>query len=94
MANESDLKRGIIDAVSSLAGSGILIEEETPLIGGDGVLSSMKLVELCLIMEDMAADIDFDFDWTSESAMSKSRSIFLTVGSITNEFISQMKSKK
>ncbi len=59
---------------------------DTPLIGGNSVLDSMKLVELCLYLEDQASDMGFEFDWTSETAMSKSRSIFRTIGSLADEF--------
>lgn len=72
----------------------IAVTEELPLIGSDGALDSMKLVELCLALEDKAADEGFEFDWTSDAAMSKSRSMFRTAGALVTEFISQMKSKK
>ncbi len=65
-----------------------------PLIGVEGVLDSMKLVELCLALEDKAAEIGFEFDWTSEEAMSRSRSMFRTADSLAAEFISQMESKQ
>ena len=67
---------------------------DTPLIGGESLLDSMKLVELCLALEDKAADLGFDFDWTSDAAMSRSRSMFRTAGSLATEFINQMESKK
>jgi hypothetical protein len=54
----------------------------------------LTLVELCLSLEDIAAELGFDFDWTSESAMSKSRSMFRTAGALANEFLSQMANKK
>jgi hypothetical protein len=54
----------------------------------------MKLVELCLALEDMAAEIGFEFDWTSDTAMSRSRSMFRTAGSLAAEFFSQMEAKK
>lgn len=72
----------------------IKIQDDMPLIGSDSVLDSMKLVELCLALEDKAADLGFEFDWTSEAAMSKSRSMFRTAGALAAEFISQMESKK
>ena len=65
-----------------------------PLIGWESVLDSMKLVELCLALEDKAADIGFEFDWTSDAAMSRSRSMFRTAGSLASEFINQMETKK
>jgi len=79
----------IIAAVSKLAGQGTLIETETRLIGAEGVLDSMRLVELCLALEDLAAESGFEFDWTSDSAMSRSRGMFRTVGSLTAEFSMQ-----
>ena len=67
---------------------------DMPLIGGASALDSMKLVELCLALQDKASDMGFEFDWTSDTAMSKSRSIFRTVRSLTEEFISQAEDQK
>lgn len=72
----------------------IPISDEMPLVGSDSALNSMKLVELCLLLEDKADEIGFEFDWTSDVAMSKSRSIFRTAGTLIDEFISQMESNK
>ncbi len=72
----------------------LTVTDEMPLIGGDSVLDSMKLVELCLALEDKASDMGFEFDWTSDAAMSRSRSMFRTAGSLATEFISQMEAKK
>lgn len=69
------------------------VTDDTKLIGDENLLDSMKLVELCLFLEDKAEDLGFEFDWTSETAMSKSRSMFKTAGSLVNEFIDQMKRK-
>ncbi len=59
---------------------------DTALIGEHGVIDSMSLVELCLRLEDKAVVLGFEFDWTSESAMSQDRSMFRTVGSLQAEF--------
>jgi acyl carrier protein len=72
----------------------IVIDEETPLIGSDSVLDSMKLVELCLALEDKAQSMGFEFDWTSDAAMSRSRSMFRTAGSLLSEYIKQMEIQK
>jgi acyl carrier protein len=72
----------------------LVVSDDMPLIGGESALDSMKLVELCLALEDKAADIGFEFDWTSEVAMSRSRSMFRTAGSLAAEFFGQMESKK
>ncbi len=63
--------------------------EETQLIGDGSVMDSMKLVELCLALEDHASEVGFEFDWTSESAMSRARSMFRTIGTLAAEFAEQ-----
>lgn len=68
------------------------ITEEMQLIGGDSLLDSMKLVEVCLALEDMADEHGFEFDWTSDAAMSKSRGMFRTVSALCEEFASQSES--
>ena len=68
----------------------IQVTDNTPLIGDGSVLDSMKLVELCLTLEDFAEEKGFEFDWTSEQAMSRSRSMFRTAGSLASEFNNQM----
>jgi acyl carrier protein len=70
----------------------LVVTAETPLIGDLRVLDSLGLVELCLKLEDEASTLGFEFDWTSESAMSRSRSMFRTVATLTEEFQSQFKS--
>jgi acyl carrier protein len=65
---------------------GLEISDESPLIGDNSVLDSMGLVELCLRLEDRASELGFIFDWTSEDAMSKSRSFFRSVGDLQAEF--------
>lgn len=89
------MQEQIFNAIKSLLNNKSLeISDDTPLIGDGSLLDSMKLVELCLTLEDMAADLGFEFDWTSDAAMSKSRSMFRTVGALATEFIVQMERKK
>jgi len=88
---KKDLYQIIFDLLENKS---IVVTEDLPLIGGGSVLDSMKLVELCLALEDKAADLGFEFDWTSDAAMSKSRSMFRTAGALAAEFLSQMESKK
>jgi acyl carrier protein len=84
------IKSKIFSALTDLLeDKSIRIQDDTPLIGDGSVLDSMKLVELCLQLEDIASEIGFQFDWTSDTAMSRSRSMFRTVGSLTSEFIGQ-----
>jgi hypothetical protein len=77
-----------------LENKSLVVEDDTMLIGGESLLDSMKLIELCLSLEDKATELGFEFDWTSDTAMSKSRSMFRTAGSLATEFINQMETKK
>ena len=84
----------IIECVNSqLAASDIneKIDENSFLIGNDSLLDSMGLVELCIFLEDMAFEADFEFDWTSDDAMSKSRSMFRSPKTLAEEFSNQFK---
>ena len=65
------------------------ITEDMHLIGGETLLDSMKLVEVCLALEDVADEHGFEFDWTSEAAMSKSPSMFRSVAALAEEFANQ-----
>ena len=95
MSTPNNVKTEVFDAIKALLeDKSQVVAEDTPLIGGESRLDSMKLVELCLALEDKAADLGFDFDWTSDAAMSRSRSMFRTAGSLATEFINQMETKK
>ena len=59
------------------------------LIVGESLLDSMKLVEVCLVLEDLADEHGFEFDWTSKTAMSKSQSMFRNVTALAGEFANQ-----
>lgn len=90
----SDLKIRVFDAIASVIGNpDIAVDDNTALIGDSSVLDSMKLVEVCLALEDLSADMGFDFDWTTDAAMSRSRGIFKTAGTLATEFARQMDSK-
>ena len=93
--DQNKIKNEIFQAITTLLeNKEIVVVDEMPIIGNDSLLDSMKLVELCLILEDKAADLGFEFDWTSDVAMSRSRSMFRTVDSLITEFFNQMELKK
>lgn len=95
MPNNVELKHKIFETMAVLLEDhSVIVSDDTPLIGDGSALDSMKLLELCLALEDIAADLGFEFDWTSEAAMSKSRSMFRTAGALATEFLSQMARKK
>lgn len=86
-----NIKQKVFNCIQSLIDrQDLIVTEDTILLGQGSVLDSMKLVELCLAMEDLASEFGKTFDWTSDSAMSRSRSMFKTAGSIADEFASQI----
>jgi len=88
MFSTETVKSEVFTQISQLLeNKSLTVTDDMPLIGGDSVLDSMKLVELCLALEDKAAEIGFEFDWTSDTAMSRSRSMFRTAGSLATEFV-------
>ncbi len=68
----------------------LTLTPDTTLIGPDGVFDSILLIELCVVLEDRSSELGFEFDWTSDSAMSRSRSVFTSVKSLALEFQRQM----
>jgi acyl carrier protein len=95
MLNKKNTYTEILKIIEDLlASDGIdtKVDKKMQLIG-HSVLDSMKLIELCLKLEDKASDIGFEFDWTSDTAMSKSRSMFRTAGTLIEEFINQSTAK-
>ena len=91
----SDIKQKIFSEIKDLVDDAAFeIADDTPLLGNGSVLDSMKVVTLCIALEDLAADHGFDFDWTSDAAMSRSRSMFRSAGALVDEFLAQMKAKK
>lgn len=87
--NIEQAKAIIISAITDVLEGKAEVTEDMQLIGGESLLDSMKLVELCLVLEDLADEYGFEFDWTSEAAMSKSRSMFRTTTALAEEFANQ-----
>ena len=85
--NIDDAKKIVIEVIKSTLENKSEVTEDTQLIAG--VLDSMKLVEVCLALDDLADDKGFEFDWTSEATMSKSSCMFRTVTSLAEEFATQ-----
>lgn len=72
----------------------IQVSENSSLIGENRILDSLGLVELCLRLEELSQEFSFEFDWTSSTAMSASKSMFRSVGTLANEFVSQNAASK
>ena len=79
----------VVSAIDDALDSKANVSEEMELIGGESLLDSMKLVEVCLALEDLADEHGFEFNWTSDAAMSKSRSMFRSVAALAEEFAGQ-----
>lgn len=86
-------KETVISVITDTLKSKTKVTNDMQLIGGDSLLDSMKLVEVCIKLEDLADKHGFEFDWTSEAAMSKSRSMFRSVATLAEEFARQSKSQ-
>lgn len=84
----------VIDTVVSCLDEAVSVDGDTELLGGKALLDSMKLVEVCLALEDLADDNDFEFDWSSDATMSNSRSMFRTVKTLAEEFMTQANNQK
>ena len=79
----------LVNIIDSLVGDkGIIIDEKTNLMSSG--IDSMNLVQICLALEEKSNNDGFDFDWTSEKAMSSMNSIFKTPLSLTEEYNRQM----
>ena len=91
--NIEQAKEIVISAINTALEGKAKITEDMQLIGGESLLDSMKLVEVCLALEDLADEHGFEFDWTSEAAMSKSRGMFRSVTALAEEFASQSEAK-
>ena len=68
------------------------ISSDTALIGDDSPLDSMNIVSLCVRLEEIADEMGFEFDWSGET-MSRSKSMFLSVSKLSEEFLRQKDSK-
>ena len=50
----------------------------------------MNLVQICIALEDKSLEDGFEFDWTSEKAMSSQNSVFKTPKTLADEYNRQM----
>ena len=87
--NIEQATKTVTQAISDVLKGKAVISEDMQLIGGESLLDSMNLVEVCLLLEDLADEHGFEFDWTSEAAMSRSRSMFRSVSTLAKEFSNQ-----
>ena len=88
---KQEVEKFIIDEVSMLVGDATSqINNATPLIGANRAVDSADLVVLLLAVEDYARDnLGFQWDWTSDSAMSEARSVLRNIGSLADHLVNQ-----
>ena len=80
----------IINILNTLLDEEISLDEESTIMDYPQI-DSMVLVQLCIALEDIANKEGFNFDWTSEKAMSKLNSIFKSPKTLSEEFNRQKK---
>ena len=78
----------IIKLIEEVLEKKLNLNSESILLGGEDI-DSMSLVQICIRLEEEADKSNFEFDWTSEKAMSNMNSMFKTIQSLTDEFNNQ-----
>ena len=81
----------ILDIIKASIDDDIEINANSNLVGGNSMLDSMGLVQTCIALEDKSQEHGFNFDWTSEKAMSTMSSVFKTPSSLVQEYNRQLK---
>ena len=81
-------EKELINLICEVVDKQIDINSNSSLLGGE-LIDSMTLVQICLRLEEEADKQNFDFDWTSEKAMSNMNSIFKSVDTLCEEFNKQ-----
>lgn len=65
-------------------GDGVTLDASTPILGRDGLLSSMQLVELMLELEDYCREHGMDFDWANDAIFSTRHSVYRSIGTLAD----------
>ena len=84
----------VFEAIKTILDTEKEFDTNTTLLGEKAILDSMKLVELCLELEDKAEENNFEFNWQSKTVLSQTNSIFRSIDTLSNEFLRQSKEKK
>ena len=84
----------ILEEIAGLENSTISLDKNSMILNGEYNFDSMALVQLCISLEEKSNKFGFDFDWTSEKAMSSMNSIFRTPLTICDEFNKQLLNSK
>lgn len=82
-------KQAIIQILSDVSDGQIAATEATKLSGAGSEVDSLRILEVCIALEDLAKEQGFSFDWTSDEAMARSQTVFQTVASLAEDFATQ-----
>jgi len=94
MTDHTEYVEKVIEIVKLISKTQQVISPKSELVGDNKVLDSLLLVELCIRLEDFANSENFDFDWTSSEAMSKSKSMFRNIAALAAELSNQKNNQK
>ena len=83
----------LINIINDLIDEDFEISDSSPLIGGSSSIDSMNLVQICLALEEKSEEDGFEFDWTSEKALSITNSVFRTPATLAEEYNRQKNNK-
>ncbi len=80
MANSEEVLSQLLTIINEVREShDNAVAADDSLIGSEAAISSRELVEVLLAVEEYAEDeLEVEFDWTNDSAMSMKRSPFRT----------------
>ena len=86
--NREFIVEKLLIALNEVTGGDQPVTATTALIGSDRSIKSSQLVEFLLLVEELMEDeFDAAFDWTSESAMSRSGSIYRSIDALAEHLL-------
>jgi acyl carrier protein len=94
MTDHPEYVEKVVEIVKLISKTQQEISSKSELVGDNKVLDSLLLVELCIRLEDFANSENFEFDWTSSEAMSKSKSMFRNIAALAAELSNQKNNQK
>ncbi len=80
-----EIEKIVIETLINLGISSEDVNISSNLIGENRIVDSFGLVEFCVSLEENLKNSKIKFDWTSDTAMSKSNSMFKDVRSLCEE---------
>lgn len=66
----------------------VVLSDETPLLGKESPLDSMAFIDLCLVLQEIAKENGFEFNWSGKT-IEENAELFSSISSLVNEFSAQ-----